>query len=100
MPMWIGFLLVAVTAAFAGASYAAGSRDTRLRVERRRRRRGVEEHDPVDRPRERALPPTIVAPGGEPPPPPPPPRPRPPLVPPTIATPDRALDPTRVEDLP
>ncbi|MFP5321465.1 MAG: MFS transporter [Acidimicrobiia bacterium] len=100
MPMWVGFLLVAATAAFAAVSYTAGSRSTRLLAERRRRRRARADA-PDDGPRHRALPPTIVAPGGEPPPPPPPPPPAPPLVPPSIATPgDLPGDPTRVEDGP
>ena len=38
MPMWLGFLLVAGTSAFAGASYAAGSRSVRDVLQRRSRR--------------------------------------------------------------
>lgn len=38
MPMWLGFLLVAGTSAFAGASYAAGSRGVRNVLQRRSRR--------------------------------------------------------------
>jgi MFS family permease len=84
MPMWLGFLIVAGTAAFAAASYTAGSRGTRLRAERRRRRaeRAERDEDGEDD--------------------------APPPVPPSIATPsrtDRAAsggndDPTRVEDEP
>jgi Na+/melibiose symporter-like transporter len=100
MPMWLGFLVVAGTSAFAAVSYTAGSRGTRQRAERRRRRSGAGRAD-LDVQLDPALPPTIVAPGGEPPPPPPPPPPSPPLVPPTIATPpDRPVDPTRVEGPP
>lgn len=73
MPMWVGFLLVAGVSAFAGASYAAGSRGMRDVVQRRlRRARRAAEADP-----------TTVAPS----------------VPPSIATPPRpGDDPTIVED--
>jgi hypothetical protein len=84
MPMWLGFLIVAGTAAFAAASYTAGSRGTRLRAERRRRRaeRAERDEDGDDAP---------------------------PPVPPSIATPSRADrtppgggndDVTRIEDEP
>ena len=105
MPMWLGFLLVAGTSAFAAVSYTAGSRGAqRLDIRRARRllprqgdaRVGADPGDDrttVDRTTvaepggERALPPTIVAPGGEAPPPPPPPPPPPSVLPPSIATP-------------
>jgi hypothetical protein len=75
MPMWLGFLLVAGTSAFAGASYVAGSRGIRDTVQRRTRRTT----------RSAAADPTTVG----------------PLVPPSIATPGPAApegDPTTVED--
>ena len=113
MPLWLGFLLLAGTAAFASVSYLAGSRGARQVSLRRAARAG---HAPT--PRElgfhhaptRELPPTIVSPHGpaeapSPPPPPPPPR-----MPPSIVTPDRdddrdrtdvfgpAVDPTVVDE--
>lgn len=77
MPTWVGFSLVAATSAFAGASYAAGSRGIREVTLRRLRRRatGERESDP-----------TVVV----------------PPVPPSIATPTRTRplgeDPTIVEE--
>lgn len=77
MPTWVGFLLVAGTSAFAGASYAAGSRGIRDVTVRRLRRRATGER-PSD-------PTTLVPP-----------------VPPSIATPTRTRppgeDPTIVEE--
>jgi len=57
MPMWLGFLLVAATAAVAAATYATGSRGAGRRAERRRARRAV---PPA------AIPPTIATPGSAP----------------------------------
>lgn len=110
MPMWLGFLLVAGTSAFAAVSYTAGSRGAhRLDVRRARRllphrggasSTGSADVTTVDRTtvqdvaQDRPLPPSIASPGG-PAPPPSPPSPPPP-VPPSIATPD-ADDPTVVE---
>lgn len=79
MPMWLGFLLVAGTSAFAAASYTAGSRGARQRAERRRAReeiRRAREGDDTD----------VLDPH--------------PALPPTIATPgwERPIDPTVVED--
>lgn len=79
MPMWLGFLIVAGTSAFAAASYTAGSRGTRRRAERRRARAearaatGDEDATVVER--DPAVPPTIATPGWE-----------------------RPIDPTVVED--
>lgn len=105
MPMWLGFLLVSGTSAFAAISYTAGSRGAR-RLDLRRARRHLPgalggSSDPTradetavqDAPASRSLPPTIVSPGGEPPPPEPPPPPAPPAVPPSIATPGRTPEP-------
>ncbi|HEY1118889.1 MAG TPA: MFS transporter [Acidimicrobiales bacterium] len=81
MPTWLGFLLVAGTSAFAGISYAAGSRGVRdvdqRWTRRRARRAGAAGGSEVD--------PTTTMPS----------------VPPTIAIPGRARpveDPTIVED--
>ena len=76
MPMWLGFLLVAGTAAFAAVSYTAGSQSTRRRAERRRARAGGTDAgaDRTD----------VLAPD--------------PAVPPSIATPGGSADPTVVED--
>lgn len=68
MPTWIGFLLVAGTSAFAGVSYAAGSRSVRdvaHRLSLRRARRaghdaGAQADTTTTMP---AVPPTIAAPG-------------------------------------
>lgn len=76
MPMWLGFLLLAATAAFAAASYTVGSRSTRRRAERRRARTGDASATAEG---------TIVL------------APDPP-VPPSIATPGGGTDPTVVED--
>ena len=72
MPMWLGFLLVAGVSAFAGASYAAGSRGMRSVVQRR-----------IQRARRAASAEATSTPS----------------VPPSIATPPlRGDDPTVVED--
>ena len=77
MPMWLGFVLVAVLSGLAGASYATGSRGMHDVAQRRLRRRT---------PRAAAPDPTTVS----------------PPVPPSIATPTRTRppgeDPTIVED--
>jgi len=73
MPTWIGFLLVAVTAGVAAASYATGSRGASRLAERRRTRRRVPST---------SIPPSIATPGDAP------------------VDPTRVQDPTRVEDLP
>jgi len=108
MPMWIGFLLVAATSAFAAVSYTAGSRGARQLDVRRTLRRPIRStpSDPTTVGTGgpiRRLPPTIVSPAGEEPPSPAPPAPPPPAVPPSIATPDHTAvdrdtaDPTVVE---
>lgn len=68
MPLWLGFVLVAAASAFAGLSYAAGSRGVHDVAHRRRRARRMP--DPAGG----ALPTTIA-----------------PVVPPTIATPASPL---------
>lgn len=89
MPMWIGFVGVAVVTASAAISYTAGGRGARALYARREGRRpptahelGFHEHPGG------GLPPTIVTPAGPSAPPPPPRVPRPPAMPPSIATPD------------
>ena len=79
MPMWLGFVLVAATSAFAGVSYAAGSRGVHDVDQRRRRRRIARRH-----PAGGSTDATTIA----------------PMVPPSIATPaprQPAEDPTIVE---
>ncbi len=78
MPMWLGFVLVAATSAFAGLSYAAGSRGV-ADVDQRRRRRVAGQPAPGG-----SVDPTTVV----------------PAVPPSIATPGPPRpvdDPTIVE---
>ncbi|MFP5576614.1 MAG: MFS transporter [Acidimicrobiia bacterium] len=58
MPMWVGFVLVAATSAFAGASYAAGSRGLHDSASRRRRRRAAASGTPDAT----AVPPSIATP--------------------------------------
>ena len=79
MPMWLGFVLVAATSAFAGVSYAAGSRGVDD-VHRRRTRRRLARRPPAGG----STDPTTVA----------------PVIPPSIATPGPTRpgdDPTTVE---
>ena len=71
MPTWIGFLLVAGTSAFAGVSYAAGSRGVRAVDQRwalrRERRAGGGETDGADADETRTMPsvpPSIATPTG------------------------------------
>ncbi len=80
MPMWLGFVLVAATAAFAGLSYAVGSRGVDDAHRRRTRRRLARRPAPAG-----GSDPTTVVPS---------------VVPPSIATPGPARpseDPTTVE---
>lgn len=62
MPMWLGFVLVAVISAFAGASYATGSRGTHDVVQRRIRRRTSRVTAPDATTVAPAVPPSIATP--------------------------------------
>ncbi len=107
MPLWLGFLAVAGVMVFGAVSYVAGSRGARRTTDRRERR----SHEPTphelgfqDEP-VRELPPTIVSPARETPEPTPRSARQSPVVPPSIATPERDRtdvvdpggDPTLVE---
>ncbi len=91
MPLWVGFVLLSVTAAFAAVSYTAGSRTARLVSTRRAARRAAPRRTARElgfhHGDEPELPPTIVSPHGPSDPLAPPPPPPPPAVPPSIATP-------------